>query len=115
MPFDLHTVESLDVDPTAVVPSGAVQGGVANGDKVIVAVALGCANAAGGGAGAAVTTAVTIKNLPANYMVHVAVNNSVSASVSITGKTQSGFNVVLTPNPATATLAAGTFDVLVLA
>jgi hypothetical protein len=35
--------------------------------------------------------------------------------VAISGKTQAGFNVILTPSPATSTLAAGTFDVTVLA
>jgi hypothetical protein len=84
-------------------------------DRLIVGVQTGIANAAGGGAGTAVTTAVTFdKELPASYAVFVTVDNTVSASVSITGKTSSGFNVVLTPNPSTATLAAGTFDVLVV-
>jgi hypothetical protein len=35
--------------------------------------------------------------------------------VSVTGKTATGFNVVLTPNvPSTGVIAAGTFDVIVV-
>lgn len=104
MPLNMHTVEVAD---------GSNQ---QNQDRLVVALKTGIANAAGGGAGAAVTTAVTLsQELPANYGVYVTVNNTVSASVAITGKTSTGFNVVLTPNPATATLAVGTFDVLVVA
>ena len=33
----------------------------------------------------------------------------------VANKTSSGFNVVLTPSPAAATLAAGTFDVVIIA
>jgi hypothetical protein len=77
------------------------------------------ANNAGGGAGASVTAAVafpTPMSYPngfptTNYSVQVQPNQSCLAAV--TGKTQAGFNVVLTPSPATATLAAGTFDVVV--
>jgi hypothetical protein len=79
------------------------------------------ANGAGGGAGAAVTTSVTFPTgftYPAgfptgNYAVQVTPNQSCTASV--TAKTQAGFNVVLTPVPSTATLAAGTFDLTVIA
>lgn len=104
MPLNMHTVEMVD---------GSNQ---QNQDRLVVALKTGIANAAGGAAGAAVTTAVTLsQELPTNYGVFVTVDNTVSASVAITGKTANGFNVVLTPNPATATLAAGTFDVLVVA
>lgn len=71
------------------------------------------ANAAGGSAGASVTTAVAFSELPANYSVHVTPNQDATAYV--TGKTNSGFNVVLTPRLAANTLAAGTFDVIVVA
>jgi hypothetical protein len=79
------------------------------------------ANSAGGGAGSAVTTAVTFPTgfaFPAgfptpNYVVQVSPNQSCTAAV--TAKTQAGFNVVLTPVPTTATLAAGTFDLTVIA
>jgi hypothetical protein len=36
-----------------------------------------------------------------------------SCTVAVTSKTASGFNVILTPSSATATLAAGTFDVVI--
>jgi hypothetical protein len=76
------------------------------------------ANAAGGGNGQAVTTPVSFVDrfnqplLPQNYVVQVM--PSQSCFVTITGKTMSGFNVVLTPL-STVTLAAGTFDVTVIA
>jgi hypothetical protein len=78
------------------------------------------ANAGGGGAGSTVTTAVTFPTsftYPAgfptsNYVVQVQPNQG--CLVAVTAKTQAGFNVVLTPSPATATLAAGTFDLTVL-
>jgi hypothetical protein len=70
------------------------------------------ANAAGSGAGAAVTTAISIPNLPASYMVFVCAHQK--ASVSVTSKTTTGFNVVLNPVLATETIAAGTFDCLVV-
>ena len=83
-------------------------------DKVIAGLQLGVANVAGGSNGAAVTTAVSFPagSLPPNYLVHV--TPSQAAMVSVTNKTSSGFNVVLTPL-STVTLAAGTFDVLVIA
>jgi len=72
------------------------------------------ANAAGSGAGAAVTTAITwTGEMPPNYMVLVAPNQDATAYVS--SKTSTGFNVVLTPRLAANTLAAGHFDVLVIA
>jgi hypothetical protein len=50
--------------------------------------------------------------LPNDYCVLV--TPSQDAMVSVTGKTTSGFSVVLTPKVAAATIAAGTFDVVVL-
>ena len=81
---------------------------------------FGVSNAAGGGAGQSVTTAVSFVDrygaglLPAaNYVVLASPSQACAATV--TGKTQSGFSVVLTPLAATTTLAVGTFDVAVLA
>jgi len=84
----------------------------------VVASQLGIANAAGGSAGATVTTPVTFPypGLLANYIVTVTPSQACFATV--TGKTSSGFNVVLTPaspGGVNATLSAGTFDVAVLA
>lgn len=78
-------------------------------------------NSAGGGAGQSVTVslATTFQDqfgngvLPENgYCVSVTPNQSATAYV--TGKTTSGFSVVLVPVPTTATLAAGQFDILVM-
>jgi hypothetical protein len=65
-----------------------------------------------------VTTAVSFTDrfnnglLPAIYTVHV--TPSQSCFVTITSRTSSGFNVVLTPL-STVTLAARNFDVTVIA
>jgi hypothetical protein len=79
------------------------------------------ANSAGGGAGQTVSISYATffqdqygnPQLPdpANYSV--AVCPSQSAIGYVTGKTNSGFSVVLSPIPTTATLAASTFDVIV--
>jgi hypothetical protein len=100
MPFDVHTIE---------VPDGAM---LNNYDRVIVGAQLAIANAAGGTAGAAVTTAVSFPSgLPSAYYVDV--SPSQASFWNVTSKTNTGFNVVLTP-PSGVTLAAGTFDVLVV-
>jgi hypothetical protein len=83
-------------------------------DRVIVGQKLGVANAAGGGAGANVATVVTFTEpLPTNYTV--VVQPGQSATWWISNKISFGFTVNLTPNPSSATLAAGSFDVTVLA
>lgn len=70
------------------------------------------ANLIGAGAGLNVTTAVAVPNLPDTYMVFVGCHQKSAAFV--TNKTATGFNVVLSPILATETLAAGTFDCLVV-
>lgn len=83
-------------------------------DRMIVGQQLGVANLIGGGAGAAVVTAVAFSEpLPAAYQVIVSVGQDATAFVS--AKTATGFNVTLEPRLAANTLAAGTFDVLVIA
>lgn len=83
-------------------------------DRSIVGQVLGVANLIGGGAGAAVVTAVAfLEPLPAAYQVIVSCGQDATAFVS--GKTATGFNVTLEPRLAANTLAAGTFDVLVIA
>ena len=101
MNTERHTIESPDGAPPAA------------SDRVVLGLLVGVANAAGGGAGASVTTAVAIANLPASYSVQVTTNQDAVAYV--TSKTQAGFNVVMNPRLAANTLAAGTFDVLVTA
>lgn len=82
-------------------------------DRMIVGVQIGLTNASGS-AGAAVTTAVTFaETLPATYTVLVQANQDAVPYVS--SKTTSGFNVVLNPRLAANSVAAGTFDVIVLA
>ncbi len=90
--------------------------------KTTLAALAGVPNAAGSGAGTAVTVTISsfvdqygTGQLPAAYSVQV--TPSQACAVSITSKTSSGFNVVLTPlspGGVNATLAAGTFDVVVV-
>jgi hypothetical protein len=76
------------------------------------------ANAAGGAEGDAVTTPIAFVDqygvgvLPEDYAVTVTPNQVAFASV--TNKTAAGFDVTLTPL-AGATLAAGSFDLAVMA
>lgn len=78
---------------------------------------IGVATSAGASAGYSVTTTVTFTDqfsngqLPTNYTAHVMPSQACLATIR---RTASGFNVVLTPSPATTTLAAGTFDVSVI-
>jgi hypothetical protein len=78
-------------------------------------------NANGAGtAGANVTTSLAtsfqdgfgVGTLPDDYCVIV--SPSAPAIASVSGKTSSGFSVILSPITASATIAAGTFDVVVL-
>ena len=98
MPFDFHTVE---------VPDGGI---INNFDRVIIGGQIAIANSAGGGSGESVTVAVAFPSLPPNYAVLV--SPSQACAWSITDKAWNGFNVVLTP--LSGTLAAGTFDVIVI-
>jgi hypothetical protein len=100
MGLAVHSIETLDNSTFS------------RTDRVLLANLPAVANAAGGSAGAAVTTAVSA-NLPAAYTVQV--TPSQACFVSVTSKTSSGFSVVLTPTLGSVTLAAGTFDVVVLA
>lgn len=70
------------------------------------------ANAAGSGAGAAVTLAVAV-SLPAKYAVFV--SPSQDATWWITNRTQAGFTINLAPRLAANTLAVGTLDLMVVA
>ena len=101
MSVHIHDIEVLP-------PSNLAQQG-----RIAVANLTGLANAAGSGAGAAVVTAVAVANLPAKYTV--VVNPGQDATWFVSAKTSNGFNVTLNPRLAVNTLAAGTFDVLVVA
>jgi|CXWL01.1.fsa_nt_gi hypothetical protein len=81
-------------------------------DQLLVGVQSGVANGAGG-AGAVVATVVTFsKELPAKYAV--VVTPSQDAMHYITARTSTGFTVNLAPHLSASSLAAGTFDVVVL-
>ena len=102
MAIDIHTVTLL------------ANTALARLDRVLLGVQANVANAAGASAGAAVTTAVTFAGgLPATYSVVATPNQD--ATSYVTAKTQAGFSVVLSPRLAASTLAAGTFDVVVIA
>lgn len=108
MPIDIHVTELVD---------GSKQ---TRTDRLMVGVQFNVANVSGGAVNVAVTTAVTFYagSLPVdangNGQYGVEVTPSQACFVSVTSKTGSGFNVVLTPL-STVEIAAGTFDVLVYA
>jgi hypothetical protein len=102
MPLPVHTVEIID--------GGAP---LSNPDRLKLVMLFGVANAAGGGAGAAVTTPISGIQLPPNYFVDIELSQD--ATYFITGKTQTGFNVVMNPRLAANTLAAGTFNIKIFA
>lgn len=79
-------------------------------DRILVGNLPNVANVAGA-AGVAVVTAVSFPYLPNEYSVSV--TPSQAAIVSVSGKTNSGFSVTLTPLASTDSIAAGTFDVTV--
>lgn len=95
----------------------------ANGHSPAVATVYNFPTAAGAGEGDAVSVSLTFVDQYGNGMLpgdsasgrySVSVSSSQAACfVSVTSKTASGFTVTLTPTSGTATLAAGTIDVLV--
>jgi hypothetical protein len=92
---------------------------VANGsdmplpDQVVIA-KFSAANLIGGGAGAAVVTAVVFSEpIPLPYKVHVTPDQDAVAFVN--AKTALGFNLTLNPRLAASTLAVGANDILVTA
>lgn len=86
--------------------------------NLTIASQIGVPNAAGGSAGASVSTPVSFTDqygnglLPAVYTVHVMPNQTCFATIA--GRSATGFNVVLTPTSGSVTLAAGTFDATVV-
>ncbi|OYV51439.1 MAG: hypothetical protein B7X10_00715 [Burkholderiales bacterium 21-58-4] len=100
MALDQHTVS---------VPTGAQP---ANTDRTTIGNLADLANLSGA-AGVTVTTAVAMADLPAHYSVHV--NPGQGCAVFVDGKTNAGFNVHLVPLTSALSIAAGTFDVTVVA
>ncbi len=101
MSFESHTISA---------PDGAKP---QLNDRAVLGSLIGVANGAGGGAGAAVTVAVSGLKLPPKYAV--VVNPGQDATWFVSAKTAAGFSVTLTPRLAANTLAAGTFDVVITA
>lgn len=82
-------------------------------DRVFYGIKIGVANVAGSGAGAAVSTVVTFAEpLPDTFTVLVQPGQD--ATWFISNKTVFGFTVTLNPRLAANTLAAGSFDVILL-
>lgn len=100
MTLPVHTIDVLP---------GSQQ---AQPDRVLFANLNGVANAAGSGAGAAVTVAVT-GSFPAKYSVLV--DPGQDATWYVSAKTETSFTVNLNPRLAANTLSAGTIDIVVLA
>lgn len=99
----IHTIE---------VPEGALSG-LSQKGRVLLGSLPAQANLVGGGAGQSVVTAISgLKGLPASYTV--VVNPGQDATWFVSGKTSTGFNVTMYPRLAANTLAAGTFDVLII-
>ena len=109
MAYDIKTVEVVAA-PTS--PTGAVQN-LSHQDRVVLA-NFSVPSGAGAGAGDAVTVAVLMQ-LPAKYTVLVNADQDATAYVAQSSKSTGGFTITLNPRLATATLAAGTVDVLVVA
>ena len=101
MPFSIHDIDLADGSTPNMLDrlSGGLQLAVAN---------------ASGAAGASVTTAVSFgSQLPPNYSVFVDSGQS-GVVGTVTARTSTGFNVVLTPLSTSGVVAAGSFNVLVL-
>ena len=83
-------------------------------DRLLMGVLKGVTYAAGSGAGASVTVAVSsLKGLPATgYVVQVSPDQDCTWFVT---KTATGFTVTLTPRLAANVLASGALDILVFA
>jgi len=103
MSFPKRVVDVLD---------GSTQ---AFGDRVLFGIQVGVANPAAAGEGDNVAVNVTFASptLPPEYLVFV--SPSQACTWFISNKSNVGFTVNLVPPNATTTLAAGTFDVMLIA
>jgi hypothetical protein len=82
-------------------------------DVAFIGVLADVVTSAGGGAGLAVTKAITGLSLPPTYTVNVIPDQD--AVCKVTAKTQSGFTITLYPRLAANTLSAGHVDVQIVA
>lgn len=107
MSIDAHTVSFI---------SGSLN---LRQDRPLIAFLPNQATVIAGGAGLAVTLAVTGLDLPidssGNPLYGVVVTPGVASAVSISLKTRTGFTVTLTPLAAGVTLAASFVDIFVFA
>jgi hypothetical protein len=101
MPNDFHTVETVDGST----PTNRT-------DRLQLAFLPNFATPSAA-EGASATVTVTGLSLPAVYAVHAL--PSQPAIVSVGSKTFGGFVLTMTPPSSTATLAAGTIDIVVFA
>ena len=100
MSLDQHTI---------VVPSGSAP---ANTDRILIGNIPAIVNGTAA-AGVTVTVAVAMSELPASYSVQI--NPGQGCAAYADGKTATGFNAHLVPLSAALVIAAGTFDVTVVA
>ena len=100
MSLDQHTVN---------IPTGSAP---AYTDRTVIGNVPAIANGTAA-AGVTVTVAVAMTELPASYSVQI--NPGQGCAAYADGKTNAGFNVHLVPLVNTATIAAGAFDVTVIA
>lgn len=116
MSLDLHTVAIVKGSVNNAASAGTV---LNQQDRLKIGFQIQVATVAGSGAGASVTTAVAFSSLPVNssgtgtYGVIATPNQDAVAYV--TNKATGGFSLVLNPRLASATLAAGTVDLIVFA
>lgn len=102
MANDVHTISVADAsDP------------LAQPDRLGAVIKKSVAYGAGGGAGASVTAALTGLRLPAAYAVFVG-SMPADATAFVTSRTQAGLTLNVQPRLASATLAAGAVDLLIL-
>jgi len=103
MPLQIHDIEIAD--------SSQLQ----NQDRIVLGQQFNVPFTSSGSAGAQ-TFAVSFAagSLPNGYAVQVTPTVAMFTSVPSASKTNSGFNVVLTPPLIGSTLASGTFDVIVV-
>ena len=103
MGIPLHVVDMIGSTPSG------------QNDRLTAVVQANIANGAGGGAGVVVSVPVTFaEKMPtANYVAFVEANQDATTWAS--AKTTAGFTANIQPRLASQTLAAGSFDILIIA
>jgi len=83
-------------------------------DRELLGVQFGISNPAGASAGASVSVVVTFAEPLPSLGFGVWIGHHQDATAFVTNETLDGFTVTLSPRLASETLAAGTFDVMIL-